>query len=183
VLADSSSAHSAASGYATIPFYVPSKGNRRERDHLTTWSWSEGLEPGAVALTDYDFVKPKSDLLVKLQSSHEGAVAAREIFDYPGTYTTTADGQNISKVRLEALVATRAVAEAEGNAGGIAVGFTFTLSKHPRDDQNLEYLVISTEVEVLGDSFESGGPTPTEFDSFKVRLQAVPNSVPYRSAQ
>ena len=65
------------------------------------------------------------------------------LYDYPGAYLVSADGDSLVKVRLEERYAEQALAEAEGNARGICAGFLFTLSDFTREDQNKEYLVVS----------------------------------------
>ncbi|MEZ5584590.1 MAG: phage late control D family protein [Candidatus Competibacteraceae bacterium] len=55
VLADDYSAHSPVTNYATIPYFPPDQHNRRERDHIYSWSIGQQVQPGKYYLNDFDF--------------------------------------------------------------------------------------------------------------------------------
>jgi type VI secretion system secreted protein VgrG len=112
--------------------------------------------PGLCALNAYDFEKPKADLKVQAPVSREHAMANFEIYDL-GEYLERGDGENYAKVRIEELQVEHEIAEGEGDAGGLAVGYLMTLAEHPRSDQNKEYLVTAASYELSSGGYESGG--------------------------
>src|SRR5581483_9433340 len=86
VLADGRSAHETVSGYEKIPYRSPSEGKAKEFDSVYSWSLSRSVQSGGFALNDYDFTRPKADLLVKRKAPKPHAHADAELYDYPGGY-------------------------------------------------------------------------------------------------
>lgn len=144
VLSDGYGAHSTASNYAEVPFFPPEQGNLRERDHLQTWRATEQIQPGAYMLNDFDFTRPKASLQGKASDPRDHAKADMEIYDYPGEYEEASDGEKYAKARLQALMVQYEQLEGQGNARGLGAGNLFKLTGFPLDDQNREYLVVST---------------------------------------
>ena len=179
VLTDGYSGHETVGGYDDIPYYPQQETGRRERDHIDTWSITQQLTPSACVLDDYDFTAPKAELLAKLVSSHELADAQREMYDYPGAYTDTSKGETYARVRLEEYNAQQELIWGEGDVRGISVGAIFSLSLHPRDDQNREYLVVSAEYDAQVLEYESGSGGAEYV--FRCAFSAIPSRVPFRS--
>jgi type VI secretion system secreted protein VgrG len=153
VLADSYSSHDFIEGYNEVPYYPPNE--RRERDHIFQWEVSQSVQSGSFVLTDYDFERPSTDLETRINLARSHALADYEVFDYPGTYLETSDGEHYVKNRMEELAAQYERATAEGNARGLATGHLFSLVNYPRIDQNREYLVISAVHTLEDNSYET----------------------------
>ena len=105
VLSDSISAHETVTGYEEVPYYPQQEGERRERDHIYDWSLNQILQPGVYALNDFDFKKPKANLEVKSSIPREHEQAEFEIYDYPGEYKESSDGETYARARIEELQA------------------------------------------------------------------------------
>jgi type VI secretion system secreted protein VgrG len=183
-LADAYSAHSTVAGYETVPYYPKQEHStgRRERDHVHTWSIAEHLEAGAVVADDFDFTRPKAELQSKLVGQHTLAKGANEIYEFPGAYSVNADGDALVKVRLEQIYAQQEIAEAEGDVRGLAPGALFTLSGFGRSDQNREYLVVRSDVELSPEDYESGtGGESGGGVLCSCRFTAVPSQRPFRT--
>ena len=58
-LVDAYSVHKALEHKATISYYRPGKEIRADEEFIQAWTFALDIQPGAVALQDYDFVKPK----------------------------------------------------------------------------------------------------------------------------
>ncbi|MCA9263917.1 MAG: type VI secretion system tip protein VgrG [Planctomycetales bacterium] len=178
VLSDSQSSHSKTTGYDKIPYYPLGGSNRRERDHIYDWSFSREVQPGTVAITDYDFEKPKADLKVKSAASRSHAQSKFEMFDYPGGFVETKNGENYAKARIESWQSQHEIVTGRGNARGIASGALFTLEKYPRSDQNREHLVISVTHELESDSYQTGGGGTAE--PYKCTFRAIDSKQSFR---
>jgi type VI secretion system secreted protein VgrG len=181
VLCDGISAHSPLPfGYNTLPFRPLAQRETRE-EHVSTWTLGQRARPGKVTINTYDFKKPKANLKADAQQNRSHAHAEKEVYDYAGDYYDSANGKRLAKVRLEALHATYEQCHGSTNARGLAVGGLFTLTDHPRADQNREYLVVSAHHTLSGDPYESGtgGAQPVYQCHFKV-LEA---KEPYRTPQ
>jgi type VI secretion system secreted protein VgrG len=181
VLADDSNAHSKIKGYETVPYYPPTTtAGQRERDHLDSWAQKKSVESGAYSLTDYDYSAPKKSLLQTSSISKSHARADFEIFDYPaelGVYDS-GEASRVAKVRIQELQTTQTLSRGTGNAAGLATGHNFSLSKYPRNDLNIEYLVIDSNLTISGDVHTSGAAEGSV--EFKINLEAIDAKTPYR---
>lgn len=182
VLADSISAHEPYPGYATLPYYPPDEHLRRERDHIYDWHVSQQVQPGVCALNDYDFTRPKADLQVKSTIQRDHAHAAMEIFDYPGEYSDTGDGEAYVRSRIEELQVEHEQARALGNARGLAVGSLFQLTDYPRQDQNREYLIVAATHQMASDTYASGSTTQSSQD-YSCSFAVLCSRQPFRPAR
>ncbi len=164
MLVNSYSGHSAYPGCEKLPYMAPGRLLRPDQDHLTNWHLEREVQPGKFVLDDYDPLKPSVDLAVNTTISRAHGEAKHEIYDYPGEYTVTADGEHYVKVRAEEAHAQWEICRAETNARGLACGSLLTLSGHPRDDQNREYLIVSAHHEMQSSEYESAtGETAAEY--------------------
>ncbi|MGZ5000906.1 MAG: type VI secretion system Vgr family protein [Methylomonas sp.] len=182
VLADSGNAHDKFPGYEKIPYHVDiGHTDRSRKDHVRDWAFAHEVQPGAYEITDYDFKKPKANLLVKSQLKESHAHADHEFFDYPGGYTETGAGDNFVRQRIEEQHARFERCEGQCNARGLAVGYRFNLEEFPRKDQNREYLVVSATYRLLLDEYfsSSSGDEEKLFDcSFTVQDHKRPYRPP-----
>lgn len=181
VLADSISAHEAGEGYEEVPYSPPDSRNIELTEHISSWNQTQQVQPGAFALTDYDFERPRTSLEVLLQSPRDHDKADYEIYDYPGEYLDTGDGDHYAKARLEEQQCKFHRFQGRTNAEGLAAGALFSLTDYPREDQNREYLIISTTIELGVAARESGDAD--EGATFDCRLTTLASDDPYRSAR
>ena len=177
VLCDSYSSHEPVPDYEQIPFFPPDQHDRRERDHIHDFRLSQQVQPGGYVLNDYDFEKPKANIEVTLNQPKSHDKADGEVYDYPGEYVESSDGDAYARARLEELLAQHEHVEGTGNARGIACGGLFELTGFSRSDQNREYLVVSTVQEMQTDEYQSGESETY----FTCSFTAIDSQTPYRS--
>lgn len=182
VLADSVSAHEPFPDYEKLPFFPPDEHLRRERDHLFDWNIASEIQPGVYALNEYDFTRPKANLQVKSSIQRDHAHAVLEVFDYPGEYPDTGDGENYVRARIEELQVPYEKAQGQGNARGIAAGSLFELTGYPREDQNREYLVTTATHQITSDAYTSGGGEGTGQD-YTCSFTVLHSKQPFRPAR
>ena len=181
VLADSVNAHETVPGYEEVPYYPPEENERRERDHLYSWTLSQHIQPGAYVLNGFDFKKPKANLLVNATLPREHEKANYEIYDYPGAYIESTDGENYARNRIEELQAQHEEAQGKGNAGGLAVGSLFTLTNHfPREDQNRQYLISTAYYQLGPQEYESKFQNGNEA-TFTTSIGVIDAEQPFRT--
>ena len=178
VFADAYGAHEKTRHYETILYYPPSEGVVREQDHIYEWNLSREVQSGKQVLTDYDFTKPRAALKTQHAVKRKFANSDFEVFDYPGGYATTADGDHYVRSRLEAMQARFERIDGKGDARGIAVGGLFSLENYPRQDQNKEYLVVRATHRLEGPDYESG--TNARESDYTCSFEAVDAKVPFR---
>ena len=182
VMADSASAHAVAQGYESIPYFPPENTARRERDHISSWRFSQEVQPGAFSLRDYDFEKPRADLEVKSNHARSHSKSDYECYDYPGGYCQTADGQTLADTRLEELQSHHERFLGEGNAAGLCVGNLFKLTGHTRQDQNADYLIQAMDFQLASNEYSPetivGG-----FEGYQCAFSAIPKNQVFRPAR
>ena len=180
VLADSPAAHGPAEGYAQVRYHARSSGYSGG-DEINAWSMGFELQPGAVALSDFDFEKPTKDLGSRATQPREHANAEFEIFDYPGEYVEVADGEAVARTRLGELAAQHEVAVGRGEVRGLWPGCKFRLTDSPRKDQDRDYLVTSATYRFAADTYGSNeGRNGDADEAFTCDFTAIDASVHFR---
>ncbi|WP_434570843.1 type VI secretion system tip protein VgrG [Pseudomonas sp. Z3-8] len=165
VLADAYGAHAQAPGYASVPYY-PKNEQQRERDHIHDWHLAQEVQPGSLELNDYDFQRPSARIDVRSAMPRPHAAGDYPLYDYPGTYVQSEDGEHYARTRIEALQTLHEQVELAGNARGLGSGHLFSLTGFSRQDQNREYLIVGARYYVSQESGESGVGAPSaQFES------------------
>ena len=156
VLADAYGAHTTVPGYASIPYY-PKDEQQRERDHMHNWHLAQQVQPGSLELNDYDFHRPSASIDVRSAMPRPHTAGDYPLYDYPGTYVQSQDGEHYARTRIEALQTLHEQIEFSGNARGLGSGHLFSLTGFSRQDQNREYLIVGIRYHITQESLESGG--------------------------
>ncbi|PNB27779.1 type VI secretion system tip protein VgrG [Pseudomonas sp. FW306-02-F04-AA] len=165
VLADAYGAHTRAPGYASVPYY-PRNEQQRERDHIHDWHLAQEVQPGSLELNDYDFQRPSARIDVRSAMPRPHTAGDYPLYDYPGTYVQSEDGEHYARTRIEALQTLHEQVELAGNARGLGSGHLFSLTGFSRQDQNREYLIVGTRYYISQESGETGGGAPSaQFES------------------
>ncbi|MFS2093795.1 type VI secretion system Vgr family protein [Pseudomonas sp. Pseusp11] len=155
VLADAYGAHSTVADYDSVPFYPPDR-QMRERDHFYDWQLAREVQPGSLELNDYDFQRPRANLGVRSSVSRSHSNGDYPLYDYPGEYAQSNDGEHYARTRIEAIHSQFERVQLRGRARGLGSGHLFTLTGYERDDQNREYLVVSARYHIHQEPYESG---------------------------
>jgi len=179
VLADSASAHEPYPEFGELEYHPADKGTTTE-ECISDWIVETHLQPCSFALNDFDFKNPKGDLQARTKVSREHTAADFEIYDYPGEYTETSQGEEYTKKRIEELQAQYEVATASSDSRGICAGFNFSLTDHPREDQNDEYLITSENYTIQSDDIFTTGAASSEC-AISCNFTAIKSSQPFRS--
>ncbi|MCX8155642.1 MAG: type VI secretion system tip protein VgrG [Verrucomicrobiae bacterium] len=181
VLADAMSCHASIPGYSKIMFRPPSS-MARDQETINDWIIDQEVQSGVYILNDYDFTKPRSNLVAKAEMTRAHPFSKLAVYDYPGGYEQYASGQAYSRVRLEELQALRKVCRGQTTVRGLAAGYKFALVDHPRMDQNRNYLVVSTSFQAVSDTFESN-ELGNLGDFFNGNFTAIPIEEVFRPAR
>jgi type VI secretion system secreted protein VgrG len=181
VLTDDMGKHSAAKGYAEVP-YLPETGAEsqvRWRDKITAWHASKSFQAAGFASLEYNFETPAAALRAASPVPGRKDASKYELFEYPAgaTLQTAAEVERIAKVRAEQLHGAQSVIRCKGDAVGLAVGGLFALTEHPRPSYNRkQHLIVATEID-----FELDETRGTADNAHcHISIEAVPSNVPYR---
>jgi len=162
----------------SLPFLPPGQTARAGQEVIHRWDFAQSVLTGVVALDDFDFKNPKAELAVKAQLVQKHDQADAEVFDWPGEYIETENGEHLVRARLQEIHTDFDRAEAECNIREIAVGRLFTLTNGPRADQEREYLITRASYELRDNSFEtSSAEEPT---SYRCQFSALQSKQQFR---
>lgn len=183
VLADSLGAHSAAGGFAELPFRPQSESSRGSQEAaIQDFSAVRSVQTLKYSLTDYDPLKPRTSLLgvdsiTNADTNHK--VDGLESFDFPGDHLTGESGKHYAQVRVEALNVPQSVCSGATSASGLLTGGLFKLREFPRSELNVEYLVIGSTVHIEDDAYHSGQAAGA--DLFYCQFSAIQSRQPFRT--
>ena len=174
VIGDKQATFTAIAGASSVVFRPP-LGALSENEHVRRLHYSEEVRPGKTTLRDYDFKKPS--LLLESTSSGTDDTDL-ELYDHPGDYEVPADGTALAKLRLEEGSVLRKRADGESACRRFAPGSTFTLTEHPREALNQDWLI--TRVEHRGSEPLSNEGAGADLVPYENRFECIPASVPFR---
>jgi type VI secretion system secreted protein VgrG len=145
VLSDDSTAAAPIDGARTdIPFQR--EAGSLEDDGLGEWTPVRRLVPASVALSGFDFKKPRPTTVDVPTVNEQGDVLRIESYDYTGAYgfSDLDDGEAQAKLRLEEIEATAKFFQGQGNDRSAQPGRCFDLSGHFDDGEGgkLNFLIL-----------------------------------------
>ncbi len=163
-----------------LPFRRATGGVSSE-DSVQRFRFAEEIQPGKVALRDFNFKKPTLAMDGKHQAEKDPDL---EVYDYPGEYQvpgrgTAAKSDTLAQIRLEEWQMVRTAGYGESDCERFTPGFMFTLMGHSRGDFNARYLLTSVghqgyQPQVL-DEESAGG----DF-SYSNHFSCILAEIPYR---
>lgn len=131
------------------------------------------------SLTDYNFETPSADLISRTANGGTHKDDAQERYAYPGYYMAGSEGETVSGRRLEENRALQYQITARSNASALWSGTVFTLFDYPRDEENMTYLVLTVEYDILDGQYAAG----TDFErdvGILTNFHLVPENKPFR---
>jgi type VI secretion system secreted protein VgrG len=109
--------------------YVPgARAGRMEKECVYEWCVAHEVQPGAYAIKDFDFKKPTAPQLSVVKRPYKHDQGDLEVFDYPGEFDTTGEGDTYVRVRLDELRTQYETVRAQCNVRVLAAGDVFELS-------------------------------------------------------
>ncbi len=176
VLVDTNSTHPAIEGNGELLFRTPDVASGDEL--IVEWQHQVSIQPGKLVLRDFDYNKPNANLEVRANATRSHPHSNIEQYEYPGSYSSTSDGDRYLKLRREEFDAQFSKIEGFARSHSLATGKTFTLAEHSRNSENGAYLVISMTIEVSSgevERFTSGAENRRQ-----MRFIAIPKAESFR---
>ncbi|MFZ1984805.1 MAG: type VI secretion system tip protein TssI/VgrG [Desulfatitalea sp.] len=163
-------------GKAQVPF-TPGGGLVAEQEAVSAFHLSRQIRTGKCTLRDFNFEKPSLDLTADCAEDNQ---ARSEIYDYPGAYSLTPEGQRLAQVRLQRAVMFKDQAEGKSVVPRFIPGFTFTLERGDPPGLNGQYLLTGVlhagaQPQVLAEKATAESGTHYENEFF-----AIPATVTIR---
>jgi len=181
VLADAKAAYELAADHENLRFYEGESFESRNEQDIVSWHIEHEVQPTQYALADYNYLKPKllsGGALSEIAKSY--GLNGRQRYDFPGGYDVPAEGTRLSRIRLEELHVNCEVVQARSLRLSLGAGDLFSLTQHPREDQNREYLVTAIDLTCDAGEFSSDKTAPLRSEC---QLTAIPSTQPYRPAR
>lgn len=177
VLCDHVGAHRApdSAAYQHIPMHA--HGGHFDCDVFRQFGVDERLFPGRVVVDDFDFTRPRMQLVTSSHQPRQTSWAEGEIYEWPGDYTDAKHGALISRVRMEERRARGVRSRGFGNVRGLAVGQTFNLTGHLYEKANREYLTLASQLSLSEIPEEAG--TEVRYDCVN-ELEVQPTDEVFR---
>ncbi len=155
VLSDDSTAHPECPGVPTVSMSPPDS-SMIEDDTVSHISLEKSVATGKYAMDDFDFETPATDLLVSdVEALKEHKTTDLRVYEYPGGFTKSADGDSKAKIRMESLEYPVRLVNGQSNCRDFRYGYKFTLEDHERDDVNDTYLLYSVNFTATQDSYHN----------------------------
>ena len=177
VFADDPNSHTELTN--ALPFAPDQTEFRTVDDHIWEWASDLTLQSGKFTLNDYNFTTPSADLTAKTIKSSGTLYGNFEVYEYPGPYSDTTLGQNLTDVRMQAISMNCAVFQAVSNCRDLHAGWKFTLKEHADSGVNQKYLITRAEfsMSIAEGSSSIDGET---LDTYRVTIHVIPDPVPFR---
>ncbi|RFO96693.1 type VI secretion system tip protein VgrG [Rhodoferax lacus] len=152
------------SAYHSIPFYP--LGHKIDREYIHGFSPVDSLTSGSYASREYDYTRPRATLAAEASAPRNTGHADEEVYLWRGDKTcvggsdysqpnrgadkaanqTEGQGKHLARLRMQALRQPGLRAKGVGHVRGIVPGCTFSLSGHPQEKANSEYMVLDTRL-------------------------------------
>lgn len=168
VLGDDASAFADCAGAATVDY--GSYGDWTQQNVVSACTVEEAVIPGKVAVDDFGFETPSTDLMGSTDSTVATNGSKRRIYEYPGGFTKKDAAEGLAKLRMEEHEAPRKVLRGQSFCPAFTAGGKTTLQKHYRDDANAAYVLARV----------SHSATP---ETYTNAFEAFPADAVYRPAR
>jgi type VI secretion system secreted protein VgrG len=135
-----------------------------------TLRMQEQVVPKKFAAADFNFETPDTHLFNKVTGEGEGG----QIYDYPGIFMKTNEGDLITNHRIQFLEWAKTTLSGKSTTPTFCSMFAFTLADHPRSDWNDKYVLYRVHHRIQQNAAEGEDLYENEFVAF-------PADVPFRA--
>jgi len=177
IMADSPGAHQPCPGQPSLP-YNPQAGPLGT-DSVSDWLEEQEIRPAKYALTDYNFETPSTNLGVNIPTLVSvGRNDQLEIYDYPGKYRKTGEGERYVKLRMEEQETPHTRSSGSSDCRSLVSGYLFNLTGHYRAAASGSYLLTAVNHEASSNLRIGGGEA-----FYSNTFTCIPGQVLYRPAR
>ncbi len=186
------------SAYHSIPFYP--LGHKIDREYIHGFSPTDSLTSGSYASREYDYTRPRASLGADASAPRNTGHADHEMYLWRGdkqvlggsdysqpnrgadkaANQTEGQGQHLARLRMQTLRQTGLRASGVGHVRGIVPGCTFSLTEHPQEKANAEYITFRTRflIENVGEDSRRNSSALLSGDTGNAAPQGVGLMVP-----
>jgi len=145
--------------------YNSQPGGMASTSYVRSFSQQARICSSSAEMKDYTFLNQRAPMLNNTVGTElDFQRATYEHYDYPGRYKQDAIGKKFTQSRLEHLRRDALSAAGKSNCANIIPGYTFSLSEHPSDSCNRDWLTTAvihsgTQPQALEEAGSSGATT------------------------
>jgi len=145
---------------------------------IHAWEHQYQFQTGKWAQTDYNFETPSTSLLTNVKSLLKvPGIDKFEVFDYPGRYDKKADGDPLTKVRMEEAEAAYDVVDGSGMCSTFSPGCKFKLAEHDFAGEKKAYVITSIRHSGVDKSYITGPDSEQRYENV---FTCIPDTVLFR---
>lgn len=182
VLVDANNQFTDVAKYGTMNYVPPDKFRSRLEAQVNHWEQIMEVQTGEFTLNDYNFEKPRMDLISKAQIARSHDHSKLEVYDYPGQYSETRVGNAHAQVEIEGRAADYTRNIGECNISQARSGYKFKLAGHPFCSSSDVHVIVSSSLQVNNEAYFSQRVTNEEEDTIpKVRFNVIPMNDRFRT--
>lgn len=154
-------------------------GQTAQTHGISALSEDYSYRPGKWTMTDYDFTAPTKSLQASTPTivQEPASMASHEIYDFPGIYTDTGAGKDITKMHVEIEEALFHRMHGQSGIGAFAAGQRCKAQSSAAGAELQDFLLVRIRHRGSEASHRSGNAGPPRYEN---DFTAVPMDVPYR---
>ncbi len=160
--------------------FPPTHGPTAVTDHITAWQHQYQFRTGKWAQTDYNFKTPSTRLMTRVDTVVDlPGTDAYEVYDYPGVYAESGDGEALTRIRMEEEEAGYDRVDGASTCKSFAPGGKFKIGVHrSRSEQGKSYVLTAvTHSATEPMSYETGGQVSEDYSN---SFECIPDAVVFR---
>jgi type VI secretion system secreted protein VgrG len=149
-------------------------------NHVSSWEHQYQFHPGKWTQTDYNFETPRASLMTStdtLVDWHD--IRNYQMFDYPGLYYKSADGQPLTRGHIEEEEAAQDVVTGASTCCTFSSGGKFKLTWHTCAAEEESYVLTSVQHSATDASYQMNGAS----SGYRNTFTCIPASVQFRPAR
>ena len=181
VMFDSVNGNDACPGCAALPVRYQQSGQAAAQECVSDFACTQRVQPGAAVIQDYDFTRTQVDLRQTRSAAGAHTLGDLEVFDYPGFYDLEADGDQFVRAQMEEFACAAKSATGSSDARMMSCGGLVKLKGSLRETDNIEYLVLGTQIFVTQPQYESTGID--DAPGYRCSFRALESALPFRPAR
>ena len=149
-----------------------------QENYVTDWSRTVEVRPKKWTQGDFQFKQPALDLVSSIPTVSKVPGPDLERYDYPGRFGAIADGDQLTRTRIEEEEAAVDTIDGESNCRGFVPGFTFKMKQNFRTDQAGRFLLCSLNYQAEQGSLYVGDPNKEQ--RYLNHFTAIPAETNFR---
>jgi len=147
-------------------------------DHIRSWDRQYEYVTSQWSQTDFDFESPSTNLETTSKTVLDLTTATQiERFDYPGGYSKTSDGQELTDLHMMEDEAHYDVVNAESSYRSFFAGGKFTIKHHDfEQEKGQSYVITRLSFEARDDTYSTAASGQAYYNN---SFDAIPDSMLY----